>query len=180
MNSELSEDEDVLRYSLTYGSCIQVDVPETSGETLGPWFENLPTRESGLRGLYWANVLCGLLLLIFCLPTFMLIAVLHKLTSFEPLLDCKKQVSRGKVVEIFRFRTTYQAQPSRFTPVGRILHLTRLNELLIVLNMISGEVLLSPFSQTSEALSPPVYETLSPPVYEALPPPVYDEQHVAA
>jgi len=97
--------------------------------------------------------LFAIVLLILSAPFMAIVALAIRLTSPGPVFLRQKRVGRGRVVfTLYKFRSMYVdaealtgavwATPndSRITPVGRIIRLTRLDELPQLFNVLKGEM----------------------------------------
>ena len=105
--------------------------------------------------------------IMFLLPIFLLIGVIIKLDSPGPVFYCQKRVGqRGKIFRIMKFRSMMQdAEPNgeaqwatrndrRITRIGRILRLTRIDELPQLFNMLRGDLdLVGPRPERPEFVS---------------------------
>lgn len=101
-----------------------------------------------LRFLDW---ILSLLLLILCIPVFLLLALWIKIDSRGPVIYRQKRVGRyGKEFSMFKFRTMYQGNDKllltlgdddkRITPVGYYLRKFKLDELPQLVNVFLGEM----------------------------------------
>jgi lipopolysaccharide/colanic/teichoic acid biosynthesis glycosyltransferase len=92
------------------------------------------------------------ILLVIALPIFLIVAGLVAFTSRGPLFYRQKRVGRdGRLFEIFKFRTMRQdadrtgpsvtsADDDRITKIGRILRVTKLDEIPQLFNVIRGDM----------------------------------------
>jgi exopolysaccharide biosynthesis polyprenyl glycosylphosphotransferase len=113
-------------------------------------------RRSKRFSYEWAKRICdflgALVLLVFCIPLFLLLAVLIKLDSKGPMLFRQERVGlNGCRFRMFKFRTMYTHTPAysyspkksedaRITRVGRFLRRTSMDELPQLLNVLMGDM----------------------------------------
>jgi lipopolysaccharide/colanic/teichoic acid biosynthesis glycosyltransferase len=129
---------------------------------------NKPTNKSP-RFQRELNVLVAFIGLILCLPVFVVVAVLVKLSSRGPVFYKQQRVGvdrrggrpggngrrtidyGGRLFTIYKFRTMYtQEGPAaqvwcgqndpRITPIGRVLRKSRLDELPQLINVLKGDM----------------------------------------
>jgi len=134
-----------MRYSLTYG-CATIRTPappphiDTCPEPLA-WVRNCP--QPGREWLYLANGFGALALFPIILPTFVCIALLLWITSDSPIIEVDTWVRAGRApVRLFRFRTAPAQAGTRPSWVNRFLRATGLDELPMLWNVLSGEMLI--------------------------------------
>jgi lipopolysaccharide/colanic/teichoic acid biosynthesis glycosyltransferase len=91
------------------------------------------------------NCLIGSILLAATAPTMALVALVIGLTSGKPIFHRRARIDEyGRTYVAWAFRTKGPSAPdevrssAQFTAVGRLLWVTRLDELPIVLNLASG------------------------------------------
>ena len=95
----------------------------------------------------------SLLSITLCLPLFLLVSVLVRLTSEGPVIYTQKRYGKdGTVFTIFKFRTMHQSAnqqgyplqatiaDSRVTPIGRFLRRTSLDEIPQLFNVLIGDM----------------------------------------
>jgi exopolysaccharide biosynthesis polyprenyl glycosylphosphotransferase len=92
----------------------------------------------------------SLVLMLFGLPIFLLLALIIRLDSPGPILFCQERVGHnGELFKMFKFRTMHTSAPvydysprasddTRITRVGRFLRRTSLDELPQLLNVLQG------------------------------------------
>jgi len=137
-------------------------VPETTGleDTLVRGYRQLAIdtparpRDAVLRAL---DIVFSLLFLVISLPISLLLALLIAVTSGFPILYRGERVGRsGRVFMMFKFRTLrrgaehrlgthlgedlVQATQSEFTPIGRWLKATQLDEIPQFVNVLRGDM----------------------------------------
>lgn len=98
------------------------------------------------------DVVCAVLLLILCVPFFVVIALLIKRDTAGPALFRQQRVGKdGRTFLLYKFRTMYSDTPayalkpddadeSKITPVGAFLRATALDELPQLVNVLKGEM----------------------------------------
>lgn len=98
------------------------------------------------------DIVLSLVLLLFCLPIFAIIAMAIKIDSEGPVFFIQKRVGKdGKLFDVIKFRTMYHKTPKyslsprsvddpRITKVGRFLRRWSLDELPQLINVLKGEM----------------------------------------
>lgn len=114
-------------------------------------------RMSGEQKWYTAgkrvfDVVCSVLILIFSVPLFVVIALLIEWDTAGPVLFRQRRVGKdGRIFVIYKFRTMYietpayaikpdDADKSKITTVGACLRATALDELPQLFNVLKGEM----------------------------------------
>jgi O-antigen biosynthesis protein WbqP len=93
------------------------------------------------------------LIILICIPAFLIIAIIIKLTSKGPVFFKQRRIGKDKIeFYIYKFRTMYLETPKNIpthllenpemyiTPVGKILRKTSLDELPQLINILKGEM----------------------------------------
>lgn len=89
----------------------------------------------------FTNRVAGLVLLVFCAPLLLFIAMAIKLGSKGPvLLASERHIAGGKLVASWQFRTRQGDGDAEWTTLGAFLRVSRLELLPQLLNVACGEI----------------------------------------
>jgi len=106
-------------------------------------------RSESVQAIY--SFLLALTAFLITLPVMLLVALLVKLTSPGPVLDRQAKAGKnGAGFMLFRFRSLYH-DTGRLTPLGRWLHLFRIDELPQLMNVLRGDMaIVGPYPERPE------------------------------
>lgn len=125
------------------------NLPDLRFRRFAPWESGdclplSPWSQSAARRLF--DIVCVLSALPLLAPLLLLVALAVWLTSGQPVVFQQKRVGRlGCPFTIFKFRTLEtvpdkQSRGQRFTPLGRFLRQSKLDELPQLLNVLAGQM----------------------------------------
>lgn len=115
--------------------------------------DGLLIRSSWLKRLF--DIILSAIILILCLPLFLLGCFLAKIQSFGPVFYKAKRVGQnGQIFEMYKLRTMVENadkigigltthKDERVTRIGRLLRFTKLDELPNFINVIKGDMSLA-------------------------------------
>jgi len=122
-------------------------------------FKNIPNNSYAMAMRKTVDINIALLAIIILSPVFFIVGLLIKLTSKGPLIvNVNKIGLRGRMIPVYRFRTTYSngllnddlsdiSESSnavtferKLTPVGKFLHLSGIDHLPQLFNVLKGEM----------------------------------------
>lgn len=98
------------------------------------------------------DVVCSLIAIILCIPLYIVLAILVKISSDGPIFFMQERIGKGgKPFKIIKFRTMYSdaeklgpqlssSHDPRITPIGRIMRKLRLDEFPQFFNVLKGEM----------------------------------------
>ncbi len=105
--------------------------------------------ELAKRGI---ECICSVVMIVVCLPLFLIVAIAVKLTSSGPIFYTQQRIGKlGRTFTIYKFRSMRQDAEAngvqwstmndpRVTPIGRILRHTHLDELPQLVNILQGDM----------------------------------------
>jgi len=122
-------------------------------------FDNIPNNSYAMAIRKTMDINIALLMIVVLLPVLVLISLIIKLTSKGPIISIFSKTGwRGQQIKVYRFRTmieyndlrnilyqdgmirTEQEGSEKFTWIGKFLHLSGLDQLPQLFNVLKGEI----------------------------------------
>lgn len=112
--------------------------------------ESMPLWQQNLKQIL--DIVISCIVLIICLPIFLIVIMVIKLTSAGPVIYRQERIGRhGRPFTLFKFRSMYmdaekngpllsKQNDERMTPFGRFLRRTKLDELPNFINVVKGDM----------------------------------------